>query len=123
MTDVISRGRVSAHPRLVKAFRILPLLLSAVVLAAHFYRSGSLVLAAVSLAAPAVLLTRRWWAVPALQIALFVAAAEWVRTALSISAMRELTGAPSTRMFLILGAVAAFTALSAVPLTRLTPER
>ena len=98
--------------------RLLPVLLSSILLAAHFFRSGLIFLTLLALAAPCLLLVRRFWAVATVQIALFVAAAEWIRAASSISAFRAAIGAPSARMWLILGAVAAFTALSAIPLTR-----
>jgi hypothetical protein len=103
-----------------QAMRIVPLLLSSVVLAAHFYRSGLILLTVLALCAPALLLFRRFWAVATLQIALFVAAAEWVRTAVAISSARTAFGAPTARLWLILGGVALFTALSAIPLTRLS---
>jgi hypothetical protein len=56
--------------------------------------------------------------VPALQLTLFVAAAEWVRTAVAIAGMRHAIGASSTRMLVILLSVALFTAFSALPLRR-----
>ena len=102
--------------------RVLPLSLSALLLAAHFYHAGSNILVTIALATPLLLLARRWWAVASVQIALFVAAAEWIRTALAIAAVRELMGAPAGRMLLILGCVAVFTALSAIPLHNLHPE-
>ncbi|HEX9162849.1 MAG TPA: hypothetical protein VF980_14175 [Thermoanaerobaculia bacterium] len=101
------------------ALKVTPLALSSIVLAAHFYRSGNPYLAAIALIAPLLLVTRRAWAVAAVQVALFAAAAEWVRTALSIAAMRKAVGAPSARMLFILAAVALFTVLSALPLTRI----
>lgn len=96
--------------------RVLPLIVSALLLGAHFYRGGGIAVAVLVALSPLLLLTRRSWAVFALQIGLFVAAAEWVRTAASIAAYRAAAGMPSTRMLVILGAVALFTALSAVPL-------
>ncbi|MFZ2490452.1 MAG: hypothetical protein WA208_03115 [Thermoanaerobaculia bacterium] len=100
----------------MNAIRLIPLVVSALLLGAHFYRNGNLLLALGVAASPLILLVRREWAVTALQVALFVGAAEWVRTALSIASIRAATGAPSTRMFVILGSVALFTALSAWPL-------
>jgi len=101
------------------ALKVTPLVISALLLGAHFYRSGDFVLVAISVAAPLLLLTRRGWAVTVLQIALFVGAAEWIRTAISIGTMRSALGQPAARMFAILGLVALFTVLSAIPLTRL----
>src|SRR5947209_4089301 len=100
----------------MKLLRLLPLLLSAVVMAAHFLRTGNLLIVALILCAPLLLLTRRRSAVVALQIGLGIAALEWIRTALTIAHERAAIGAPTTRMFVILGAVALFTAISALPL-------
>ena len=99
--------------------RIVPLVLSSLLIAAHFFRSGHYVLVALALVAPLVLmLLRRWWIVLAVQVLLVAAAMEWIRTAIEIGAARAAAGAPSTRMFVILGAVALFTVLSAIPLSR-----
>ena len=118
MTDVIFRRRRSVDRWTVRFLRVLPLVLSALLLAAHFYRSGLIVLVFIAVALPLVLLLRFDWVVPAVQVALFVAAAEWVRTAVAIAGAREAMGAPTARMFAILLTVAAFTALSAVPLRK-----
>ncbi len=99
--------------------KIAPLVISCLLLAAHFFRSGEFVLVAIAVAAPLLLLTRRRWAVIVLQVALFVGAAEWIRTAMSIYAVRAALGQPARRMFVILGCVALFTVLSAIPLSRL----
>ena len=96
--------------------RYIPLVLSSLVLAAHFFRAGNYGFVAFCLVAPLLLLTRERWAVWAVQALLVVGAAEWVRTALAIARERAALGAPSARMFVILGAVALFTLLSAVPL-------
>jgi hypothetical protein len=118
MTDVIPRRQASLHPDQVRFLRALPLLLSSLLLAAHFYRAGQMVFVIVALALPLVLLVRFDWAVPAVQVALFVAAAEWVRTAVAIADVRHALGASSTRMLVILLSVALFTAASALPLRR-----
>lgn len=116
MIPVIPRRAGAGHTRPMKAIRLIPLVISALLLGAHFYRDGNLLLALGVAATPLILLVRREWAVSALQVALFVGAAEWVRTAMAIASFRAAMGAPSTRMFVILGAVALFTALSAWPL-------
>jgi len=108
----------------MRVLRLLPLLLSTLVLAAHFLRSGNVVTVAIILCAPLLVLARRRWAVVALQIGLGLAAIEWLRTALLIARERAEIGAPTTRMFVILGSVALFTAVSALPLRRLaTPSQ
>lgn len=103
----------------MRFLRLLPLLLSALVLGAHFLRSGNVVAVAIILCAPLLVLARRRWAIVALQIGLGLASIEWIRTALSIARERAAIGAPTARMFAILGAVAVFTAAAALPLRRL----
>lgn len=107
----------------MNAVRLIPLVISAVLLAAHFYRAGGLFLTAICLAAPFLLLARRTWAVQALQVALFIGAAEWIRTAVTIGSVRNAMGHSSLRMFLILGGVALFTSLAALPLGSIVFQR
>jgi hypothetical protein len=82
--------------------RYVPLAISALLMAAHFLRTGNIF-------------------VVVMQVALGVAAIEWIRIALAISHERAAAAAPATRMFIILGTVALFTLLSALPL-RVTPS-
>ena len=96
--------------------KFVPVVLSALLLAAHFFRSGNTGAVVLALAVPLLLTTRERWSVRAVQLFLVLAAAEWVRTALAIARERSVMGAPSTRMFIILGAVALFSAASAIPL-------
>jgi hypothetical protein len=88
--------------------------LAAILLAAHFYRAGQLVLAALSLGALALLAVPRPWAARALQAALMAGALEWLRTLALFASARMAMGQPYLRLALILVAVAAFTAVSAV---------
>ena len=97
--------------------RSLPLLLSAVLMAAHFLRTGGLVPAGLSLCAPLLLLVPGTWPRRVLQGLLLLGALEWVRTAWVLASFRLAGGEPVGRMLLILGGVALFTALSALPLT------
>ena len=60
--------------------RALPVVLSALVLAAHFFRSRQLPLVAVSLALPLLLLVRERWSARVVQAGLVLGALEWVRT-------------------------------------------
>jgi hypothetical protein len=96
--------------------RFVPVIVSSLLLAAHFFRAGNAGAAVLVLAMPLLLLTRARWASVAVQVFLGLAALEWVRTAVIIGQERALEGAPSARMYAILGAVALFTALSAIPL-------
>jgi hypothetical protein len=94
--------------------RLLPVLLSAVLLAAHFSRHDLPALIPVALAFPAVLLVRRSWVPRVVQAALLLAALEWVRTGIVLGRARLEAGEPWVRMAVILGAVAAVTASSAL---------
>lgn len=110
------------HPLNMKAFRFVPLGLSAILLAAHFLRAGNIALVVLCLAAPLMLATGTRWSVIVVQGLLIVAAGEWVRTALLIAKERAAAGAPVARMFLILGTVAALTLFSALPLRTRAPH-
>lgn len=88
--------------------------LSSVLLAAHFYRAGQLALAVASLALIALLAVPRRWAARAVQIALVLGALEWLRTLAVFAAARLSAGQPYLRLAVILLAVAAFTATSAL---------
>lgn len=94
--------------------RALPVVLSAVVLAAHFYRSRSIPLVAVSLALPLLLLVRERWSARVVQAGLVLGALEWVRTLAFFAGQRLEAGRPWGRLAVILGVVAALTALSAL---------
>jgi hypothetical protein len=95
------------------ALLVLPSL-AAILLAAHFYRAGQLVLAALSVGALVLLAVPRPWAARALQVALVAGALEWLRTLALFASTRMAMGQPYLRLALILVAVAAFTAVSAV---------
>jgi hypothetical protein len=82
-------------------------------LAAHFYRAGSLLFAAVSVAFIALLAVPRAWAARTMQIALVIGAVEWLRTLAAFAAARVAGCQPYLRLTLILLAVAIFTATSA----------
>ena len=99
----------------MKAFlRALPVVLAAVVLAAHFYRSRSIPLVAVSLSLPLLLLVRERWSARAVQAGLVLGALEWARTLAFFAGRRMEAGRPWGRLAVILGVVAALTALSAL---------
>lgn len=94
----------------------MPVIISALLLSAHFLRAGRLLLVAISLAFPLLLLVRRRWAARAVQLVLVLGAAEWVRTALAIVHERQDAGLPWVRSVVILGVVAIFTAATALVL-------
>jgi len=98
--------------------RFVPVALSSLLIAAHFLRNGDLFVAILCLAAPLLLLLRKPVITIAVQVMLVIAAVEWLRTAFAIAQERAAAGAPTARMFAILGSVALFTLLSAAPLKR-----
>ena len=87
--------------------------LALLLLAAHFYRAGSLVLAITSFALVALVFVTRPWAARILRITLFLGALEWLRTAWVLAGHRAAMGQPYARMLLILCAVALVTVLAA----------
>ena len=94
--------------------RLMPVFLSALVLAAHFSRADNLPMIVFSLIVPTLLLVRRPWVARAFQVLLVVGALEWVRALIAIAIQRQTLGEPWSRMAVILGAVALLTALSAL---------
>ena len=98
----------------MNVLRLLPVILSLLVLAAHFFRAGYLYVTAAVLILVPLLALRRWWVARLAQVVLVLGAAEWVRSTLAFVRMREAMDMPWTRLALILGSVAAFTLLSAL---------
>lgn len=100
------------------ALLILPTLALAV-LAAHFYRAGTWPAVGVCMALLALmLLWRRPWVPRLLQLGLALGTAEWLWTTFWLAQQRLTLGQPWQRMALILGAVALFTAASALVLSQ-----
>jgi hypothetical protein len=98
----------------MQAVRLTPVLLSFVVLAAHFSRAGETALAGVVLGLPLLLVLRRRWVVRVLELVLALGALEWVRTMVRLVDLRRAHGLPWLRLVAILGAVAAVTLVSAL---------
>ena len=94
--------------------RAIPVVLAALVLAAHFFRARSLALMAASLALPFLLLVGRRWSARVVQAGLLLGAVEWVRTIAYFAGQRMEAGRPWARLAVILGTVAALTALAAL---------
>lgn len=93
-------------------FRLLPVMLSLLLLGAHFYRAGWPLLTGAAVLLLFLLLLRRAWVPRLLQAVLVLGALEWLRTLYGLAAMRIAFGEPWTRLALILGGVALFTAVS-----------
>lgn len=87
--------------------RLLPAILSLVVLGAHFLRLGNLVVVALLIACIGLLWVRRPWAAYSVQTILAMGIVVWVLTGYGIALVRIQNGEPWIRMAVILGAVAA----------------
>jgi ABC-type Na+ efflux pump permease subunit len=96
----------------MNALRLLPVILSFLLLGAHFYKGGQVALTAFCGAVLLLLFLRRAWVPLVFQVLLGLAAIEWLRTLYLLAAMRIAWNEPWTRLALILLAVALFTALS-----------
>jgi len=94
--------------------RLLPVILSLLLLAAHFYRAGIELLAGICLVLPALLFFRERWVPWVIQVALFFGALEWLYSLYRFASLRIALEQPWTRLAIILGSVALFTALSAL---------
>ena len=94
------------------AIRLLPVILSLLLLAAHFYRAGLVMVAALCITLPFALLLRNAWIPRLFQVVLVLGALEWLRALYGFAAMRIAFGEPWLRLAIILGAVALFTGLS-----------
>jgi hypothetical protein len=92
---------------------IVPAVLAFLLLAAHFYRAGLIVLVPVSVALAVIVCLRRTWAQRVAQAALVLGSLEWIRTLFAFAADRVALGRPWGRLAVILGAVVAFTLLAA----------
>ncbi len=79
------------------ALQLLPVVLSLLVLGAHFLRAGNLVLIAAALVLLALLAVRRPWAARVVQVALVLGALEWMRTLVQLASFRAQTGQPYLR--------------------------
>jgi len=91
-----------------------PVVLSLLVLGAHFMRYDNTVGVVISVALIGLLLVRKAWVARAVQLALLLGALEWVLTVYRLVQMRTAMGEPVTRMVAILGIVIAVTAVSAL---------
>lgn len=94
--------------------RLLPVFISFLLLAAHFLRAGQVVVVGLLLALLLLLFIRKFWVPRVIQVVLLLGAVEWVVTLYSVAQLRIASGLPWTRMAIILGVVALFTALSSL---------
>jgi hypothetical protein len=95
-------------------FLLIPVVISLLVLGAHFMRYDNTIGVVVAVALIGMLLVRRAWVARLVQVALLLGALEWVLTVYRLAQMRMAMGEPVTRMVIILGVVIAVTAGSAL---------
>ena len=96
----------------MNAIRLIPVILSFLLLGAHFYRSGQVVLSGLCVLILLLLFLRKSWVPRVFQLLLLLGSLEWLRSLYFLAAMRIAWDQPWTRLAVILGAVAVFTALS-----------
>ena len=96
----------------MNALRLIPVILSFLLLGAHFYRAGLVPAAVLCIAVLFLLFLRKSWVPRLFQALLVLGALEWLRTLYFLAAMRIAWGEPWTRLAVILGTVALLTALS-----------
>lgn len=94
--------------------RLFPVILSFLILAAHFSRINQSLLGLFALAFPFLLLIKKAWIPKLVQITLLLGSFEWIRSMYFYIEAYEQTGKSWTRLALIIGGVALFTALSAL---------
>ncbi|MDH3620681.1 MAG: hypothetical protein OER91_07310 [Gammaproteobacteria bacterium] len=91
-----------------------PIVLSLLVLGAHFMRYGNEIGMICSIALLGLMFLRQPWVARLVQVALVLGALEWVRTLYELVQVRTALGEPATRMVIILGSVAVVTLVSAL---------
>lgn len=96
--------------------RLLPVVLSLLVLGAHFLRAGQALPLALVAGLLVLLFVRQGWVPRILQAALLLATVEWGRTLFAFAGERLRRGEPVARLVAILTGVALLTLLSALVL-------
>jgi len=94
--------------------KLIPVVLSFLLLSAHFYRAGLFPFAILAMVFMFFLFIREKWVARLSQVFLVIGALEWVRTLLGLVEIRQAMGMPWTRLAVILGGVALFTGMSAL---------
>ena len=94
--------------------RLIPVILSFGLLAAHFSRADLFPLVIVSIVIPLLLLISKAWAARSIQVLLLLGAAEWIRAMFGYINVRKEIGEDWGRLAIILVTVALLTACSAL---------
>lgn len=97
-----------------KVLLYVPIVLSLLILGAHFMRYGNNIGIAGVLVSIAMLFIRQWWVARLMQVVLVLGALEWAYTIWELVMLRSAHGLPYIRMVVILGTVAAVTLCSAL---------
>ncbi len=96
------------------ALSAIPVVLSSLILGAHFLRAGNLGLTTACVIAPILLSVRRGWVPLVSRALILIAALVWIRVAIDLAQVRIALGEPWIRMATILGGVVLFTVSSAL---------
>ncbi len=96
------------------ALQMVLVVLSLLLLGAHFARVGALPVVVAIVLLIALLFVRRPWTARVVQVVLVLGALEWLRTLYNLAIGRIEAGQPFVRLAAILGAVTAVTLLAAI---------
>ncbi|MGI9223731.1 MAG: hypothetical protein ACR2QX_04570 [Woeseiaceae bacterium] len=97
-----------------KVLLYVPVVVSFLVLGAHFMRDSNAVGVVGAVVLIALLFVRRPWVARLMQVVLVLGALEWAHTIYELVQVRAAQGQPFARMVVILGVVAAVTLCSAL---------
>lgn len=86
--------------------RLIPVILSIMLLGAHYYRAGFIPLVVIILASLFLLFIRQTWVVRVIQVELIIGGIEWFRTTFNLVMIRQSMNMPWIRLAVILGGVA-----------------
>ena len=95
-----------------KVLLYVPIVLSLLLLGAHFARYGNTIVVMFIVGLMALLFVPRWWVARVMQSVFALGALEWLRTMVMLIQERLVVGAPYIRLAVILGVVAAITVLA-----------
>ncbi len=97
--------------------RLLPVILSFGILAAHFSRAGLFPFSILCLAIPFLLFIRKSWVARSIQVLLLLGAIEWIRAMVGYIEIRKAIGEDWGRLAIILTVVALSTACAGLVFT------
>ena len=96
----------------MRIFSFLPIVISSLLAAAHFYRSGFLLVAAMSLFLPLLMIVRHRFVPRLLTFFLLLCGMEWLRTLYVLAGRYQEASLSTTRLIVILVTVSLITILS-----------